>query len=107
MYIAYIEEVNIYMKDRQKQCALWEGHYNCKVCRETAKQIGIHVQWTRFFAPKMLTYFKDSVLIFVLYFLLPQICHFFSHFHTVFCQAFSTCSTIDFVFELRGLPFVT
>lgn len=49
MYIAYIEEVNIYMKDRQKQCALWEGHYNCKVCRETAKQIGIHVQWTQVF----------------------------------------------------------
>lgn len=95
------------MKDRQKQCALWEGHYNCKVCRETAKQIGIHVQWTRFFAPKMLTYFKDSVLIFVLYFLLPQICHFFPIFIQFFCQAFSTCSTIDFVFELRGLPFVT
>lgn len=49
MYIAYIEEVNIYMKDRQKQCALWEGHYNCRACRETAKQIGIHVQWTEVF----------------------------------------------------------
>lgn len=95
------------MKDRQKQCALWESHYNCKVCRETAKQIGIHVQWTRFFAPKMLTYFKDSVLIFVLYFLFTPNLSFFPHFHTVLCQAFSTCSTIDFVFELRGLPFVT
>lgn len=74
------------MKDRQKQCALWEGHYNCRVCGETAKQIGIHVQWTRFFAPKMLTYFKDSVLIFVLYFLLPQICHFFPIFIQFFVR---------------------